>query len=582
MPESNSLEEKLQKSSKGLSYQRKLIITLDPEELTVDDLDAVKDIFYQLFIGNKDIELKLITHKTSQMSVKFETDNIDVLMRKIGHHDTTFLKSPTLFIAFFSAAKESNQLDHVDIQKWLNQIRIIATPPYETTFKEEDMLTIVDYLKENGIEEEKLTEFYNAFVYHLILSDQAYILYQKLKGGREEFVTLVSQLDGKPIYFLHRLISKGDVENFLKFLTYMPNQQPIHFVDNKGNTFLHAAKNDPDSLKLASEFTKNINQKNTEGHTALHIAADSEEFNKARYLLTHGADPTIENEKGQNFWGIEPQDNFSALNLPLSLFRQYKLQGNTLKIPPEIINQKGLNCGFYAIACAVNFLRTQHPTFFQSSEPVYARKKDKSPKADISLREKRKELGIPGRGAIFSTKDLSHLVETTGCKTLVCDIGTKEDFLEMIKQAIDLNFPIIIPFSASNATNDNKDSNHGEPANNPKAETAHWATVIGYGPKEEIKGVLLAQYGTYFDTAVDALYKAFNEIGDTFPKAYIHKEKKGKEWQLSSHDNHPGHRVEEIPLTDLTDFRRKLVIVLPPNADPELLKKSSFLLSPKP
>lgn len=88
-------------------------------------------------------------------------------------------------------------------------------------------------------------------------------------------------------------------------------------------------------------------------------------------------------------------------------------------------------------------------------------------------------------------------------------MNTYEQFMNVIKASIEKNFPVIIPFSTEMTEKD-----VGNPAKDPKAEGAHWVTVIGYASNEnENKDfILTAQYGRYFDSLGSELYNAFYNI----------------------------------------------------------------------
>lgn len=226
--------------------------------------------------------------------------------------------------------------------------------------------------------------------------------------------------------------------------------------------------------------------------------------------------------------------------------------------------QLGPTCGYYAVACA---------TMFFKPDALPARKGDCNPKASASLREMRTELGIPGKGEIFATQHLEKLIAKTSCKSLVCDINTFQQFMDVIKQATEQNLPIIIPFASDLI-------NHGEPSQSSTAEGAHWATIIGWIENTGVTGVLLAQYGRYFAAKADELFTAFYEIEPIFPERYLYKQK-GCHWNVSVKPVEATAEIETatIPQTNLKeDFCRKLVVVFPSEYDVSLFNTNKTLL----
>lgn len=79
----------------------------------------------------------------------------------------------------------------------------------------------------------------------------------------------------------------------------------------------------------------------------------------------------------------------------------------------------------------------------------------------------------------------------------------------------------MIPFSASLTKT-------GYPSESASADTAHWATIIGWASNSTTVAILLAQYGSYYDISANELYKSFHEIEPIFPETYLTKEKKSE------------------------------------------------------
>ncbi len=141
------------------------------------------------------------------------------------------------------------------------------------------------------------------------------------------------------------------------------------------------------------------------------------------------------------------------------------------------------------------------------------------------------------------------------CRKLTPD--SYEQFLKEIKAGLAQNCPVIIPYSTD------LDSN-----GNPQAYQAHWATVIGsYAiPKSKTDYLLLAHYGVYVKVDATKLYKGFALIEDTYPKYFLFKKIKGKNWKKSRTDNfgevEKSFQMDERDLNE--DYKRRLITVKPP------------------
>jgi hypothetical protein len=313
----------------------------------------------------------------------------------------------------------------------------------------------------------------------------------------------------------------------------------IHY-SNVGNSFLHLC-DDPEFFAEALAWTPDINHLNAAGNTALHEAMRRNKIEKVNFLLSHGANTDIKNAQGETFWTIKVEFFSASLNL----YRLYRKQGHTLIYPPVMSKQKGPNCGFYAVTCAA--------TLFHNN-PIPARKCDKDPRAILSLRQLRHELGISGKGEIFSAYQLQKVIEKTACKSLVCDVSGFDHFMEIIKKATAENLPIIIPYSSDPDTK--------------KAEKAHWSVIFGWRERNNQYDIIFANHGQYEEADVESLFDAFYDIEPTFPGQYLEK-RKGEEWLICKTEPQANEetKVHLVAPTSLDDFRRKLVVVFPEGYD---------------
>lgn len=462
---------------------------------------------------------------------------------------------------FSSLLTTLNQLGMpIDINAWSKILYTNIDRTLRYSFNE--FIDNINFLSKLANDSEWLKKLLPELLLHLIKEKEGMMAkqFEKINNLVSVYFPLIKETNGHPYFYIHKAI-KYKNNNVQILLDILENSTPPY--DHKGNSLLHVCHST--HLDKALKHTPNINHQNHKGNTALHLAAMEGNLDKIRFLLLHGANTEIKNGNGQTFWSI----SLESKNHNLNLYKLYKKLGNVLKIPPAIIEQQGLNCGFYAVECAASYHRAWQPELF-IKPPLPARKRDINPKASSSLRQLREELEIPGKGPIFTVSDMQKVIEKTECKSVICDITSFDNFISIIKKAIDQNLPIIIPFSSDEG------GREGNPHPSPTASTAHWATIIGWSSKDETKGILLAQYGQYYDTKADELFKAFYEIDAKFPETILIKQK-GEDWDWNTSEtdtkSSEDTQIHKIPLTSLDNFWKKLVIVLPPKYDETLLLK---------
>jgi Ankyrin repeats (many copies) len=650
LPEERHLLDSLKKAGAAFSTEGNppSVVNVDPNKLTDEDAPLAKKLFSYFLREQYTISLKMYIMapievrswmeavKIDRLSFNKENTQFNKLTSLITNH--SILSNSVLFIGLLSSLHDNDLT--IEISKWSDVIyREIGD-----YFSTENISLInhfksnVDYLyalsKDTSILEKLLPQL-------LMLSIRSEIVATVLPWieKSDDYLATIKKIDGHPTSFLHGAINFNKSFKMLLQVISTPSQP----YDKEGNSLLHVCDNIR-NLEQAYKLTPDINYRNKEGNTVLHEAAHQGNFNKARFLLMHGADPNIKNKEGKTFWTLKSIEKLDSL----ALYRSYKQYGKVLKIPPTTMPQFGLTCGLYAVDCAAGHHRTFQPELF-NKETLPARKRDLNgcdlilmsskptigdvlmssnpnlsdlqfqsnaayvyvhkwydsdsffyvnkvhticeevkidqvklkelicretlnnfnrkkrvfdfkkiktlsenelqqitantghahlnPKVQSSLRQLHKNSGI---GDIFSVQQLEKVIAETECKSLVCDIHDYSQFMDMIKQAIERNLPIIIPFAAT----------RGEP--NPCLKDAHWATIIGwsanaktdriYVPRGRYRyfkdtsdntdktGVLIAQWGKYYSLNATKLFKAFYDIEPVLPKRYYLK-KNGKDWK---------------------------------------------------
>lgn len=541
-------------------------VRVKSEKITEADVPLLKSLFGHFFQENLPFELTVKFEQPSGIFIKYVSLDKDNFKKNdpnnVSLHllfeDAKILQYPNVAKALMLTLNEHSGA--LDVDLWLKKLSV-------------RIILVIN--KNFDLSRSEITEYVNNFLnlytitgnpkviahllpnlLHLLIKKDALHLFPEINN--EPFLTALKELDGNPLSFLHLAMQENNLEAFNLILKLIGGKPKI-VLDENGNTFLHVC-NDEKLFTRALALSPSINHQNNNGETPLHTASYSGNINKANFLLKNNANPEITNLANETFWNKLPDKNRDALHL----YRFYKMNGHVLMLPTPMPIQLGLNCGYYAAAFSATHHRGWKPELFKERF-IPARKIDTQPRSTTSLRKMRKELGIGGQGAIFSVQDLAKVIEKTECKSLICEINDYQQFWTVIKKSIALNLPVIIPFAT-------KGDLSGEPDTDPKGDTAHWATIIGWAENSDVQAVLLAQYEGYYDTNAQHLFKSFYEIDPVFPKHYLWK-KTGEDWKIEKHEVLASDEIKTdvIPLTDLTDFRRKLVVVLPPNFDLTLL-----------
>lgn len=547
-------------------------ISVAPKELTEVDIPYIQNLFLYFLQNKPSFELS-INLKEPEIPYLFYVRSLNINQQNFlsdyvdYFKDSHLFTNSTLSIGILSALKT---LNHPIDGKNLAEILLDEINNFfekNITYKTDKSNFVIDELVKNfrflydlTKEDDLLKNAFPALI-QLLIASNSISKFPEIKD--EPFKSALIENE-KAYLFFHEAMKYNNKEAFELLLTTIG--EPKYLYNADGNSFLHLC-NDEKLFGLAKKYSPDINHLNSSGNTALHLAAYNSNLPKANFLLKNNADPEIKNSTGQTFWSIDlPKTPDEIKYDSLYLYRFYQRFGYVLKFPTVMKVQKGLNCGFYSASFASEHLRASQPELFEK-EHIPARKRDEEPKAKASLRATRKELGIDGQGAIFSTQELAKVTEKNECKSIICDIENFDQFIDVINQATKLNLPVIIPFAPKN------NNPLSEPDPNPKAERAHWATIVAIAKNTDSHGILIAHHGKYVDTDAQHLFKSFFNMEDTFPVRYLSK-KKGEDWDI--HESKPADltlfvKTDTIPETKLTDFRRKLVIVIPPKFDETLL-----------
>ena len=313
--------------------------------------------------------------------------------------------------------------------------------------------------------------------------------------------------------------------------------------------------------KLLLEDSR-VNAKECSSHTFLGIIQYSDSnADCLKLILTH---PRL---KWIAIDSILPKAHMLDSQKLMALYSACGLLHSVLEPP----TQHGPNCGFYAGFYSAYCHYQYQPTVFKN-KPLSARKRDIEPKAQVSLRELRKELDILGKGSIFSTQEIQKLIQVNECASEVFDISDYQQFINLIKKSIKQNLPVVIPYA--NVVS------YAEPKTS--GSHAHWATIIGFAGSDEKIHFLLAHQGKFESRNGIDLFDHFYNIDDYFPETRLVKKNNNWEvYQAVENEVIDDMQFYIIPRTDLNNFRRKLIVVQPPNNDIELSSNQKMTFSCK-
>lgn len=541
-------------------------ITIFQEKINSEYQESLKQI-YRYILENKYtffLIIKKENNAENQLILEFDNSYYSYIRLPAKLTDIDFisrlLKTQLIFNTFIETLieklAENNYIVLLDI--WISKLISILKYPKENAV---DLIVSIIYFLNTQLPKTQLTQLNQAFTNRLScilessISNDPEVDAQYFNNfkDKESLKGLLLKLNKEYAFFLHSALKFNHLAFFNEFL---PLLKQDNLLDNKNNSLLYVCSNNLSALEVALKYTQDINQCNINGNTALHKAAVRGELTKTRFLLKNGANPHIKNNKGQSYLEIEEEKSSD-----LSRYRQCKKEGNALSFPPEIIKQKGPNCGFYATACVANFFKTKDSSGFQKKEAYVAKKSDSTPKASTSLRQIRSTLGLNTVGGLFSVQEITKVIEYTENQVISCNIDDINIFTFIIKLAIDKDLPLIVPFSFDAISKPNA----------TEASNAHWATIIGYNSQKE--SLLIAQYGKYEFVSTKRLFHAFFYIEETFPNSFLYK--KDKEWLFAENREacEKAERIVKIPEMSLKDFRRKLLIICPPGYEMEKIKK---------
>ncbi len=140
-------------------------------------------------------------------------------------------------------------------------------------------------------------------------------------------------------------------------------------------------------------------------------------------------------------FGLFPEKEETLFNMLKKKFPNSTILSPTLRVPEQLEP----NCGLNALSSITKFIseKENNPS---SYFPI------KSEDSNKSLKKLRKLVGVEGPGAIFSFKKYQSLVNETGLFPTVLYVDKEEQFSDTIKNLINLNIPVIIPYDIRNET----------------------------------------------------------------------------------------------------------------------------------
>ncbi len=131
--------------------------------------------------------------------------------------------------------------------------------------------------------------------------------------------TTIIDADGNNlVYYLVESYSKRNKEQFTQKMEVLKkNKVDLTAVQKNGNTWYHLAveKNSIELLEIATTMDQDINAKNNEGNTALHIAAMKAQDNSVlKFLLKHGAKKQIVTDFDESAYDLAKENELLKKN----------------------------------------------------------------------------------------------------------------------------------------------------------------------------------------------------------------------------------------------------------------------------
>lgn len=131
--------------------------------------------------------------------------------------------------------------------------------------------------------------------------------------------TTLSDADGNNlVYYLVDSYSKRNESNFKQKMALLQNHGvKLEELKNDGNTWFHLAveKNSSDLLAYSIKFQQDINAKNNEGNTALHVAAmTSKDDALLKYLIKNGAEKDAKTDFEETAYDLAKENELLKAN----------------------------------------------------------------------------------------------------------------------------------------------------------------------------------------------------------------------------------------------------------------------------
>lgn len=219
----------------------------------------------------------------------------------IQFHSALKSQSPAFLRKALKAGLDPNTQQDVGIpgERLHYRIHLIESLFNSRIFEDKEMGEMLGILLESGanprlaISKDGQTVLMKAFG-----SNRPNTVRQLVEAGDD-----VHAADPKGISVLHHAcMSNTAIDDSALLELLVQHGADLHVkADNYGRTPLMLLTSKPESLRWMLQRTpERINEQDLDGHTALMYAINSREIESARLLLSHGADVTLCNRKGQD------------------------------------------------------------------------------------------------------------------------------------------------------------------------------------------------------------------------------------------------------------------------------------------
>jgi ankyrin repeat protein len=177
-------------------------------------------------------------------------------------------------------------------------------------------IEVVTYLKNNTKEINKVNKIGCSALTNAVEHNTSKIVEYLIKEGAN---SKVEDKSGNNLtYYLIKSYDTSQIEDFKnKFNFLLAANLNVSKKQNKNNNYLHLAveKNDLNLLKMFQKYPVNINEKNSDGLTALHKAAmTSKDASILKYLIFIGADKNSKTDFGETAFDLAQENELLKIN----------------------------------------------------------------------------------------------------------------------------------------------------------------------------------------------------------------------------------------------------------------------------